>query len=99
MTETPEIRLKRLKMRSMRRGIKEMDMILGTFAQSGLSGLSAGEIDIYESLLVENDHDLYAWFSGRLSAPAAFAPLIEKISGSLAREIPVAAQSKFPASV
>ena len=32
MTETPENRLKRLSMRSMRRGIKEMDLILTRFA-------------------------------------------------------------------
>ena len=36
MTETFEHRLKRLKMRSMRRGIKEMDLILSAFADARL---------------------------------------------------------------
>lgn len=40
MTETPEIRLRRLKMRSWRRGMKEMDLILGHFADEVLTGLS-----------------------------------------------------------
>ncbi len=78
--EAPETRLKRLKMRSMRRGIKEMDMILGHFAEAGLASLSPDDLDLYERMLAENDHDLYAWFSGRLSAPAIYASLIAAIN-------------------
>jgi len=84
--ETHEIRLKRLKMRSMRRGIKEMDMILGTFAQSGLPKLGVGELETYEEMLGENDHDLYGWFSGRLQTPAQYASLIEYIATALEKE-------------
>ena len=36
--ETYEARLKRMQMRSMRRGIKEMDLILGQFARERLAG-------------------------------------------------------------
>lgn len=38
--ETREVRLRRLAMRSQRRGIKEMDLILGGFATQGLDDLS-----------------------------------------------------------
>ena len=36
MAETRETRIKRLRMRSWRRGIKEMDLILGGFADAGV---------------------------------------------------------------
>ena len=58
MTETHEIRLKRLAMRSMRRGIKEMDLILSRYAEERLPQMSTAELDRYEALLSENDQDL-----------------------------------------
>ena len=56
--ETPQIRLRRLRMRSWRRGMKEMDLILGHFSDDELAGLSGAELDAYEALLSENDQDL-----------------------------------------
>jgi antitoxin CptB len=38
MAETREIRIKRLRMRAWHRGIKEMDLILGGWADSHLAG-------------------------------------------------------------
>jgi len=82
-TETAENRIKRLKMRSWRRGTKEMDMILGPFSDHDLALLGADDLDVYERMLGENDHDLYGWFSGRLPTPARFKPLISKISTAI----------------
>jgi len=80
MTETHEIRIKRLRMRSWRRGIKEMDLILGGFADARLAGLDGATLDAYEALLEENDWDLYYWVTGAQDAPAAHAPLIRRLS-------------------
>ncbi|MBI1492488.1 FAD assembly factor SdhE [Halocynthiibacter styelae] len=79
-TETHEHRLKRLHMRSIRRGIKEMDIILSGFSDAALADLSAEELDLYEALLDENDHDLYGWVSGQLATPGQYLDLITKIS-------------------
>ncbi len=49
--ETPQHRLKRLRMRSMRRGIKEMDIILSRYADARLAGLDAAQLDSYDALL------------------------------------------------
>ena len=57
--ETREIRLRRLRLRSWRRGIREMDLILGGFADAALAGLDAELLDAFDMLLSENDHDLY----------------------------------------
>ena len=78
--ETHEDRLKRLKMRSMRRGIKEMDLILSTFADAELAGMSAEELDLYDALLHENDQDLYVWVTGQDAAPERFSDLISRVS-------------------
>jgi antitoxin CptB len=78
--ETAENRIKRLRMRSMRRGTKEMDILLMRYAEARLAALSAGELDAYEALLDESDQDLYLWISGQQPAPALHAPLVAEIS-------------------
>lgn len=78
--ETAEIRLKRLKMRSWRRGMKEMDLILGGFSDDSLSKLSDPQLVIYERLLEENDQELYLWFSSHIDAPTAYRDLIQVIN-------------------
>ena len=77
--EPREIRLKRRGMRSMRRGIKEMDLILDGFARARLAGMDDRALDRYEALLEENDQDLYAWVSAQAEPPEAHAPLIALI--------------------
>ncbi|WP_204113932.1 succinate dehydrogenase assembly factor 2 [Shimia biformata] len=80
MTETRENRLKRMKMRSMRRGIKEMDIILTRFAEDNLDAMEDAALDLYDALLHENDQDLYQWVTGQAAAPERFAGLIGDIS-------------------
>lgn len=80
MSESPETRLKRLKLRSIRRGIREMDLLLAAFAADHLARLSPAELDAYEALLDENDHDLLAWVTGSAETPAEHARMISKIS-------------------
>ena len=81
--ESGENRIKRLKMRSMRRGIKEMDLILSRFAEAQLSAMDDPALAIYDALLNENDHDLYQWVTGQSPAPAAFRPLIKDIAQAI----------------
>ena len=80
MGETAEARLKRMAMRSWRRGTKEMDLVLGPFADANLAGMSGPELDLYDALLAENDQDLMAWILGQSAAPPALAALLERIT-------------------
>jgi len=84
MSEDRETRLKRLAMRSARRGTKEMDIILGRYADAHLSAMDAVALDLYEALLDENDQDLYQWVTGQVDPPAGFAKLIEDIAAQAA---------------
>ena len=79
MTETREIRIKRLRMRSWRRGIKEMDLILGAFADAELAGLDDVTLDDYERLLEENDWDLYYWVTGAREVPDEHRAIILRL--------------------
>lgn len=85
MTETPEIRLRRLRMRSWRRGMKEMDLILGRFADEVMADLSPAELDAFEAMLSENDQDLYLWVTARMNGgpnagPDGIATILDRIA-------------------
>jgi antitoxin CptB len=78
--ETAEARLKRMAMRSWRRGTKEMDLVLGPYADAQLSKMTLAELDDFDALLAENDQDLMAWIMGQKPAPQSFAPLIATLA-------------------
>ena len=79
-----EIKRKRLKMRSMRRGIKEMDLILKNFADLNLNLMSELELENFENLLLENDQDLYQWSTGQVDPKKEFVELIQDIKNFIA---------------
>lgn len=79
MTETRETRLKRLKIRSRRRGMREMDLILGGFADVELGAFDEAELAAFEALLEENDQELYAWVSKQTAPAATYTGLIARI--------------------
>ncbi|MBP0483587.1 succinate dehydrogenase assembly factor 2 [Sagittula salina] len=66
-------------MRSMRRGTKEMDIILIRFADARLAAMDEAALDAYERLLDENDQDLYQWISGQKPAPHDHTALVAEI--------------------
>lgn len=80
MTESRDHMIKRMRMRSMRRGIKEMDLILSAFADAHLDGMQADDLTLYDQLLAENDHDIYGWVGGQFTVPDRYADLIALIS-------------------
>lgn len=80
MTETNEARLKRMRMRSWRRGIREMDLILGPYADATLESFDTAQLDLFDTLLEENDQDLYPWFSGSQPCPPQYVELFAAIS-------------------
>ena len=75
-----ETRLKRLRIRCWRRGTREMDMLLGPYADTALGALDAAELDAFEALLDENDQDLYAWISGAAPMEARHAEALGRVA-------------------
>ncbi|GAB1477970.1 succinate dehydrogenase assembly factor 2 [Paracoccaceae bacterium] len=80
MGETAEARLKRMAMRSWRRGTKEMDLILGPFGDAHLAGMAPETLDLYDALLHENDQDLLPWVLGQTASPPQYEALITEIA-------------------
>src|SRR3546814_19562193 len=67
--ETVEARRKRLKFRSWHRGTREMDLILGRFADAHIAAMSPEQLDRYAALLENNDPDIYDWLTDRAATP------------------------------
>lgn len=65
------IRRKRLSFRAWHRGMKEMDLILGRFADARLAAMSDADLDQFEAIIALPDVTLYRWLSGRDPVPAS----------------------------
>jgi antitoxin CptB len=66
------LKRKRLLFRSVRRGTKESDLIIGGFARVWLGRLDEQQLDRFEALLEQNDPDVLAWVLGLERPPPAF---------------------------
>lgn len=64
------MRLRRLRFRAWHRGTKEMDLMLGPYADARLAGMDTAELDRFEQLLEEADTDLLKWLMGQEPTPA-----------------------------
>jgi antitoxin CptB len=73
-------RRKRLLFRCWHRGTREMDLILGRFADIEISGLSDADLAEFERLLEVPDPDLYAALTGDTPlAPEYASALFDRI--------------------
>jgi antitoxin CptB len=78
--ESREVRQRRLRIRAWRRGIREMDLILGPYADARLATMTADEIDAFSALLDEADLDILPWVLGQSAAPPAHAALVAHLA-------------------
>jgi antitoxin CptB len=65
------VRRRKLKFRSWHRGMREMDLIMGRFADAFVDRMGADELDAYERLMEIPDPDLLGWIIGQQSPPPA----------------------------
>jgi antitoxin CptB len=65
-------RRKKLKFRAWRRGFREIDLILGGFADRKLDALDEPGVVAFEALLNANDHDVYEWIAQIAAAPPEY---------------------------
>lgn len=75
-----DVRRRRVLFRAWHRGMKEMDLIYGRFADRELAGLPDEELDAFEALMEAPDDEVYAWIVGRKPTPSDFdTPLFGRI--------------------
>lgn len=84
MSQERITRLKRLRIRAWRRGIKEMDLVLGGYADAHLETMDDDALDVFEAVMGENDHDILQWVTGQVTPPERFASLIAQLGARAA---------------
>lgn len=67
--ETLENKRKRLSFRAWHRGTREMDLLIGSFADRNLGNFGESELIEFEEILCQNDPDVYDWVSGQKPVP------------------------------
>jgi antitoxin CptB len=71
-SEGLDVRRRRLLFRAWRRGVREMDLIVGRFADAHIATLEDAALDDFERLIEAPNAELYAWVVGSASAPAPY---------------------------
>jgi antitoxin CptB len=71
-SEGLDARRRRLLYRAWHRGVREMDLIVGRFADACIAMLDEAELDEFERLIEVPNRDLYTWVSGECAAPAEY---------------------------
>jgi antitoxin CptB len=65
-------RRRRTLFRAWHRGIREMDLIMGRFADAEIGNLSDAELDEFEALIEVPDRDLFKWLTGEVETPSNY---------------------------
>lgn len=62
---------KKLVFRSWHRGTREMDLLLGRFAEAHVAQMTAEDLAAYDRFLANSDPDIYNWVSRAEPVPPA----------------------------
>ncbi|HUZ31549.1 MAG TPA: succinate dehydrogenase assembly factor 2 [Xanthobacteraceae bacterium] len=65
-------RQRKLLFRAWRRGVREMDLIIGRFADVHIASFDAADLDDFERLIEAPNAALYAWVTGTEAVPAEY---------------------------
>jgi len=65
-----DVRRRKLLFRAWRRGVREMDLIVGKFADANIETFDASALDDFELLIEVPNAELYAWIVGDVAVPA-----------------------------
>ena len=75
-----DVRRRRLSFRAWHRGMREMDLILGRFADRTITELTEVELLEFERLIELPDRELLGWITGELAIPAEHdGPLLRRV--------------------
>lgn len=76
-----EARRRKARFRAWHRGLREMDLVLGSFADREIDRLDEAELAELERLMEINDQDLIRWITGELAVPETVdSPLYRRIA-------------------
>ena len=94
-SEGLDLRRRRLLFRAWRRGVREMDLIIGRFADAHIETFDERWLDDFEHLIEAPNTELYAWVVGAENMPAAYdTAVLAELRSFHRRTKPIAAGEK-----
>lgn len=79
-SEGLDVRRRKLLFRAWHRGLREVDLILGRFADGSIEDLDEAELSEFENLMNVPDGELLAWLTGEAEVPASHdGPLLRRL--------------------
>ena len=73
-------RRRRILFRAWHRGVREMDLVFGQFADNELADLPDSDLDELETIMAEEDTDLLKWVLGSQPVPERYrTPLFDRL--------------------
>jgi antitoxin CptB len=81
-SEGLDVRRRKLLFRAWHRGLREVDLILGGFADGNVETLNDAELSEFETLMNVPDGELLAWLTGEADVPASHdGPVFRRLRG------------------
>lgn len=75
-------RRRRMLFRAWHRGMKEMDILMGKFADANLAILEDADLDAFEALMDAPDPDIFKWLTDAEPTPAEYdTALFRRLKG------------------
>ncbi|KAB0266168.1 MAG: hypothetical protein K0S56_2948 [Microvirga sp.] len=75
-----DVRRKQILYRAWHRGMREMDLIMGRFADAEIGSLTEADLAEFERLIDAVDRDLFAWITGEAETPNDYdTPLFRRM--------------------
>lgn len=65
-------RRRKILFRAWHRGLREMDLLMGQFADAEIGTLTESELDDFEALIEVPDRDLFSWITGTDETPSNY---------------------------
>ena len=79
-SEGLDLRRRKLLFRAWHRGLREVDLILGRFADGNIETLTEAELTEFEGLMDVPDGELLVWLTGEADVPASHdGPLFRRL--------------------
>lgn len=75
-----DVRRRKILFRAWHRGMREMDLIMGRFADAEIGDLSEEDLGEFERLIEVTDRDLLGWITGEIDLPSNYdTPLFRRL--------------------
>jgi antitoxin CptB len=85
-----DVRRRRILFRSWHRGLREMDLIMGRFADAEIASLSEADLDELERLIEVPDADLFRWITGEVTTPENYeSPVLRRLKSFHSHNAPI----------